>query len=346
MVNALTLKLILLVFMFLVAFVFGLMPLKLHAHLTKNKGRIGRRSQIALSLLSCFCGGVILGVCLLELLPEARESLEKIEAKLNWKAGYPYVELFTGVGLFIVYLVEELIGKFFGLKHDHSDEGAKEAFRDIEIVEQGTADFGASKKVPDELGTPGTISPRPSTPATSSSASLQKDNNEMHNKRKAVANALSFVLALVCHTSLEGFAFGVQDEVMSISSLFFGIISHKALVAFSVGMSLTKALNHNLKIVFILVTMLALFSPVGGLIGILVQSTGTESTPKAITSAILTCFSIGTFLYIAFFEILAPERHNDSHPKLLQWLSCVLGFACMGLFIALGEGHGHDHAEA
>lgn len=50
--------------------------------------------------------------------------------------------------------------------------------------------------------------------------------------------------------SLEGFAFGVQTELMSewsiagltlivesagVSSLFFGIITHKALVAFSVG---------------------------------------------------------------------------------------------------------------
>lgn len=36
--------------------------------------------------------------------------------------------IFKGLGLFIVYFVEELIGTFFGLKHDHSDEGTKEAF--------------------------------------------------------------------------------------------------------------------------------------------------------------------------------------------------------------------------
>ncbi|KAI6242760.1 hypothetical protein M3Y99_00182700 [Aphelenchoides fujianensis] len=299
MVSALTLKLILL----------------LHTHLTRNKGRIGRRSQVALSLLSCFCGGVILGVCLLELLPEAREALEKIEAKLNWKAGYPYVELFTGIGLFIVYLVEELIGKFFGLKHDHSDEGAQEAFKDIE-VEQGSSDFSSdsTKKATngDELGpSDATPSPRPSTPATSS-ASLpvgSKANDEHHHThRKALANALSFVLA----THLPHLAGGirVQDEIVSISSLFFGIISHKALVAFSVGMSLTRALNHNKKIIVLL-------------------STGSENTPKAIVSAILNCFSI-----------LAPERHNDSHPKAAPMASHR---ARMGGFLAMTPEH-DDHA--
>jgi zinc transporter 1/2/3 len=57
--------------------------------------------------------------------------------------------------------------------------------------------------------------------------------------------------------------------------------------------------------------------------------------------AILNCFSIGTFLYICFFEILAPER-AAKHPKLLQWVACVLGFAAMAGFLALaGEQHEH-----
>lgn len=64
----------------------------------------------------------------MELLPETHESLEKVEKITGWKSAYPYVEFFTGIGLFIVYLIEELIGEFCGIKHNHSDEGAKEAF--------------------------------------------------------------------------------------------------------------------------------------------------------------------------------------------------------------------------
>lgn len=84
----LTLKLILLFFMFLIPIIFGLMPLKLYMYLSKkSKGQIGKNSAIAISLLACFCGGVILGVCLLELLPEARESLEKVERLTRWESG-------------------------------------------------------------------------------------------------------------------------------------------------------------------------------------------------------------------------------------------------------------------
>lgn len=48
---------------------------------------------------------------------------------MDFLQGYPYVELFTGIGLFVVYLVEELLSTCLGLKHDHNDEGAHDAFR-------------------------------------------------------------------------------------------------------------------------------------------------------------------------------------------------------------------------
>lgn len=82
----------------------------------RNKGQLGRTSSIIISLISCFCGGVILGVCLLEMLPETNESFEELKRKTGWHSNYPYVELFTGIGLFVVYLAEELIGTLFGLR--------------------------------------------------------------------------------------------------------------------------------------------------------------------------------------------------------------------------------------
>lgn len=89
--------------------------------------------------------------------------------------------------------------------------------------------------------------------------------------RKAVIEAVTFVLALIVHTSLEGFAFGVQQEITGITSLFFGIVVHKALVSFSVGMTLVRALPHNLKLVVGLIALLACFTPLGGVIGLALQ---------------------------------------------------------------------------
>lgn len=59
--------------------------------------------------------------------------------------------------------------------------------------------------IPDDVS-----SQRPITPATSSSVTLDPiaEQDLKKNHKKAITNALSFVLALVLHTSLEGFAFG------------------------------------------------------------------------------------------------------------------------------------------
>lgn len=55
-----------------------------------------------------------------------------------------------------------------------------------------------------------------------------------------MVNSLTFVVAFLFHVGLEGFAFGVQDSLGSITTLFFGIIIHKAVVCFSIGLSLSS----------------------------------------------------------------------------------------------------------
>uniref|UniRef100_A0A914QVF4 Zinc transporter ZIP1 n=1 Tax=Panagrolaimus davidi TaxID=227884 RepID=A0A914QVF4_9BILA len=157
-----------------------------------------------------------------------------------------------------------------------------------------------------------------------------------HEKRKALVSALTFVLALGIHTFLEGFAFGVQDTQSSVTSLFFGIIVHKALVMFSVGMSLTEKLSDRKWAVIILVTALSLFSPLSATIGLLIQDSNIQQTPKAIISTVLTCFSIGCFFFISFFDILAVERKNK-HSNILQWIACVCGYIATALMIIVAK---------
>lgn len=94
-----------------------------------------------------------------------------------------------------MYLVEEIIGKFFNLKHDHSDEGAKEAFENIEDPKCSTPET-----ISDDSS-----SQRPITPGTTSVTLDPAAELDAKKKRhKAFTNALAFVLALVVHTSLEG----------------------------------------------------------------------------------------------------------------------------------------------
>jgi zinc transporter 1/2/3 len=99
---------------------------------------------------------------------------------------------------------------------------------------------------------------------------MVKLSKNLKNK-KALVNIATFILALVFHMLMEGFLFGVQTTTLSLGSLFFGIIVHKCLVMFSVGIKLARQLQDRLKLAIALIVMLAFASPVSGLIGLLIK---------------------------------------------------------------------------
>lgn len=90
---------------------------------------------------------------------------------------------------------------------------------------------------------------------------------------------------------------------------------HKAIVMFSLGMKLTRTHPRRSWIVVILILVLALFNVIGGTAGILISSSNMNQTPKDITTAVLMSFSLGTFLYISFFEV--SLRHYCGSARLL-----------------------------
>lgn len=70
---------------------------------------------------------------------------------------------------------------------------------------------------------------------------------------------------------MEGFIFGVQTKMLSLGSLFFGIIVHKCLVIFSIGIKLARQLGDRLRLAIGLIALLAFASPTSASIGLLVQ---------------------------------------------------------------------------
>lgn len=136
---------------------------------------------------------------------------------------------------------------------------------------------------------------------------------------------------------LSGFAFGVQDTTLSLETLFFGIIVHKALVMFSVGMNLTEKLSrHSMTALVTFIVMLSVFSPIGAICGMFIQGSNLFTVTKAIVTTTLTCFSIGCFIFVAFFEILCEERVK-SHAPGCQFFACFLGFVCTALMMFMAN---------
>uniref|UniRef100_A0A9J2PIW6 Uncharacterized protein n=1 Tax=Ascaris lumbricoides TaxID=6252 RepID=A0A9J2PIW6_ASCLU len=160
--------------------------------------------------------------------------------------------------------------------------------------------------------------------------------------------SITFVLAISFHSVIEGLAFGVQHDAAELSALFISLMVHKVIVAFSVGLQLGRTHAHSLGWVCGSVLLLALMSPLGGLIGMFVQNAQIDTKVKDFIILILQGLAVGTFIYVTFFEVLLHERDNE-HPNLLKLAFMIIGFALIGSLRMLdthshdGSSHGHSH---
>ncbi|CAJ0604939.1 unnamed protein product [Cylicocyclus nassatus] len=314
------LKCILLAVMAIVVIFFGLLPIKILKVLKNKKGKVERNASFIISLLSCFAGGVFLGVCFLDLMVDAMESFAEWKEMAEMHSDYPFVPLFFMAGFFIVNILEEIVGKFCG--HEHGVEERRQHAATVSIS-------GANN---DNLADCESKSSCPS--------SIEEIDDE--DTARKVVKSLTFVLALLFHASLEGFAFGVMPTKVSVTTLFCGIIIHKAVVAFSVGTKLTEAHPRKPWVVFGLILLIALITPVGGAIGISVESSDMDELTKNAVSCILVSLSLGTFIHITFFEILVPESLKGFN-RFAQWLVTIVGFGIIAGMTTFGHGHSHEH---
>ncbi|CAJ0927540.1 unnamed protein product, partial [Mesorhabditis belari] len=154
--------------------------------------------------------------------------------------------------------------------------------------------------------------------------------------------SITFVAALSFHSIVEGVALGITNSPTDAYTLFFSLMVHKLIVAFSVGLQLARTHAHALYMVVISMLILASMSPLGALFGMIVQNT----IDGAFKEALMTIFqglAVGTFIYVTFFEVLLHERDNE-HPNLLKLVFMLLGFTMIGAVRLFDDGHGHGHS--
>ncbi|CAJ0962067.1 unnamed protein product, partial [Mesorhabditis belari] len=303
------LKIILLIAMTIFSIMFGCLPIKLYSkfnELSSHKGAFRQKGQLIISVITCFSGGVFLGVCLLDVLPDALDSWDSVQKSLSYSSDYPFVPLFCGIGLMAVWMFEEFTILCHNYANRRLDCKSETSSSDGDIE----GDILRQRKA--------TIISRISSVA------------DIVEQKGSITKSLTFVSAFIFHCALEGFAFGIQKDTVSISSLFVGIMLHKCVVFFSIGIRLVRAHEGRVILVFSLITLVAITAPLGGAIGIIVQDSKVDNAAKDISMLILSCLSLGTFLYIAFFELLGPEKENK-RANFLQWLGAVTGFALIAI---------------
>ncbi|CAG9532776.1 unnamed protein product [Cercopithifilaria johnstoni] len=317
--SILVVKIMMLVTMGAFALLFGLLPTKIYKYVEMQRATKSSKAKLAtrsLSILSCFSGGVLLGICLLDLLPTANEAFDKMKQQKGWETHYPYMEVLIGCGFFIVYLMEIITIHIYGREDIDYYVNRNECKNDKNVIEEC---YDGCKQEDNE----------------NQGKNEQTDISVVEMKiptKENYVKSITLVVAFTVHSCLEGFAFAVQYTMFSVTTLFLGIIVHKSVVSFSIGMNLIKTHPNKIYFVISLVIFVALMSLIGGFIGITLEGVQLDEQSRNIVTAIASSLANGTFIYITFFEILYAE-HGHGERKLEQWLSAAVGFGLIAILI-------------
>jgi zinc transporter ZupT len=133
------------------------------------------------------------------------------------------------------------------------------------------------------------------------------------------------MIGLVIHSLAGGFGLAVGGSIPALQlAIFLSILGHKTVEAFSLATVLLLA-GKTLRRVALSVVFLALMTPTGCLLGVLSLAALPGGPPLA-PMAIAT----GTFLYVAFFDLL-PEVLHERRELPAKLALVVAGLAFMGL---------------
>lgn len=103
--NIVSAKALAIVSLFVLTLLFAVLPIKLSSWATRG----GRYQRAMVNLATCFSGGIFLGVALLHLLPEVRETFEYVLCMREIETEYPITELTVGGGFLLILLFEQVV---------------------------------------------------------------------------------------------------------------------------------------------------------------------------------------------------------------------------------------------
>ncbi|KAI6225411.1 Zinc transporter ZIP1 [Aphelenchoides fujianensis] len=271
------------------------------------------RAATAFSLISCFGGGVFLATCLMHLLPESMEQIEKAQKLMDWKSDFPLAELMISLGFMFVLTIEQAV--IFAHEREWIGGGHQRLMHDDEPPAAASV---ASVEV---------------VPAEGADESAVVEDEHFEHETHSTMRALLLVLAISLHAVFEGLSVGMIVDVAALLQICGALLIHKVVIGISLGIRLVQSKMRPRTVVFCCL----LFSGqilIGGFAGLgIMKVLNAESRGVAtFISGILQSFAAGTFLYITSFEIL-PHELNKKGYRPLKMVTLMAGFALITLFI-------------
>ncbi|KAI6240363.1 Zrt (ZRT), Irt-(IRT-) like Protein Transporter [Aphelenchoides fujianensis] len=317
----------------------GMLPLRFFRPNQRKKTR--ERGSWLLTLSSCVAGGAFLAACLLVILPNVRAKFVQYRREFRFN-GYPLPEFVACCSFFFIYLVEELMLKFFGKLESKEKLPApirkNGSFREHPSLKIKTSSQG-SLILPPPPTDDAVEGEEPPVATQRRFSILNMHELVLDESLRFVADektggrrwkSLVFLLSIGLHSLLEGVALGTQKQTNGITLLFCVLLVHKTVEAVGIGIQLRRA-EKRLVIVGIL-AVYSLVTPLGSLLAHFLSTADFDPRWSGLLGISLEAAAGGTFLFIAFFGLLTKERANE-HSNLGQLGAVFLGFSLVSAIL-------------
>ncbi|KRX70073.1 Zinc transporter ZIP1 [Trichinella sp. T6] len=302
------LKALILLLMAVITMLFGSLPLLTVTFADKRRSSWNFKWRPpTVCAITCASGGVFFGTCFLHLMPEAREAFEFIAKDFNFPE-IPLSEIIACIGFFLIFLLEEVTVICIGKKN------STDKVENCSSKKESKNGAG-TERVESALGQPD----HPVEKCSTASRDQAVDNISW-------IRSLTLLTSIMFHSVLEGLSIGIQTKETAALALFFAVISHKTLIAFSLGLQLVRIHRNSKKFVCFCVFLFSIASP------------------AVLLFMIFSALSVGTFLYITFFEIIMHELKNEQS-NLLKIISMMVGCFLIGILLIMTPHSEHWHED-
>ena len=133
------------------------------------------------------------------------------------------------------------------------------------------------------------------------------------------------LIGLGVHATFEGIALGLTDDFKETALFALAIFLHKGAAGMSLGIAMGKAFPERERFIMGMIALFAIFTPLGIVIGMLLQQT------SDIVEVVFNCIAAGTFLYIACSEVIIEEFSlpENKYIKLFFFLIGIALITCL-----------------
>eukprot|EP00801_Mesodinium_rubrum_P004478 Mrub_04481.p1 GENE.Mrub_04481~~Mrub_04481.p1 ORF type:complete len:406 (-),score=43.38 Mrub_04481:48-1142(-) len=164
------------------------------------------------------------------------------------------------------------------------------------------------------------------------SIEISKNNKHSIDYTSKITSSVSLGVGLSVHNILEGISIGLTPDADKLIAVSMGIGVHKIIDSFFLGMLIMKS-NYSQTKSYLFMSLFCLTGPLGLMVGFIVQA-----NISTIVQAVLTSFTVGTFLYISLTEIASHEFGNNQN-RQYKMAGFIVGIICFALFMYFNE---HD----